>query len=581
MYELILQVINDGIPVTSTVTDYELSLSDNGHCIYVTGDKKTVYIPNTIFFPVGIKINILCGYVTNYIYLAALDTTTQLICKGYKTDYIFGLNPNSLLTIIKVDTNIWSLSGTTVIPRQNMTNLLTGYYKTLTSNEITNISDTDVTIYNVYLNYSNFYYKDSLQSMTSYYTYTYDNTTTTVDDTITFLINTGVSSESDTQFPFNKENGVFCLPLISIPSTATDISFGYQITTNRGVYTYSIGLALLSTLNVHIFDATTGNLPLATASTSSITVATGSFTVDYLRTLLLTTLDSSLALYQTTNYTSTYSTFTKGLILMTSFTPETTLATTGKWFSTSNTPAYYISDESTPYLLLTTKINNYSVSGLNTSSTYSASYTVTPTANSSIEVSFNAFPVHPYGTFPTVSTQVAGLCDSNNNYILPYTENMSFTVTASKTTTNDGNNPLTMGCIGYIFDNIPLYAGMDATGYNPVAFECGDIFGGYPSSTDYHRHIISPPILNWLVDNEIRVVGFMIDGYPIVSPFLITVNSVTRVIETADLNINHGIVDTITFTINNVELTYDFYYVATFDFPYTIASFYGTPVTLV
>ena len=150
-----------------------------------------------------------------------------------------------------------------------------------------------------------------------------------------------------------------------------------------------------------------------------------------------------------------------------------------------------------------------------------------------------------------------------------------------------------MDQVGYAFDNIILCQALDSGGNNPLALECLDIFGAHPSPEDYHRHMISPCLFNWILDNQIRVAGIMIDGYPIVAPFLVTDKTTgeTRVVQTSDLNSNHGIVASITFSMPTLSssssssspsttMTFPFFYVATFDWPYTAFAFYGTATTL-
>jgi hypothetical protein len=505
-----------------------------------------------------------------------------------------------------------------------------GYYKTLQSNEITSISDTGVSsgqtvVYNVYLSASNLTVPSNLTSFTSYYAYTYNGQTTVNTDTIDFLINVPVTLTSNSppsapsspntpttttppipNMPYSGQSIAFCIPLVAIPSGATNIQFGYQM---NGAIT-SLALTSMSILNVHIFDsAGINNLPLATASISSLSIPTGPFSLAEISEYTLVAMDSTLARVDITNYSTSATTAqSSGLIYMSPFPSQTTVVNTGKWFTTTpyssssssssitTSPpydvTYFVSDPDTPYISQSTKYNNYSIVGLNVSSEYSAYYNITPTSPSSISITFNSYPVHPVGSFPNeyeFGTQVAAYCDYNNEEVVSIsTETLSVTAAPSSTMFN----PLNMTLSGYIFDNVIICQALDSGGQNPISLECVDLFACHPSAQDYHRHNISLPLFNWVIDNQLRVTGFMLDGYPIVAPFLVTdkTTGAVRVVQTSDLNVNHGIVANITFSMPSLsssstttpptttQMSFGFFYVATFDWPYSAFAFYGTAV---
>jgi hypothetical protein len=477
-------------------------------------------------------------------------------------------------------------------------------------------------------------------SFTSYYAYTYNGQTTTNTDSIDFLINVPVTLTSNSpgsgpsspntpvtttppipNMPYSGQSIAFCIPLVAIPNGATNIQFGYQM---NGAIT-SLALTSMSTLNVHIFDsAGINNLPLATASIASLSIPSGPFSLAEIAEYTLMAMDSTIARINITNYSTSATTAqSSGLIYMSPFPSETTVVNTGKWFSTmpyssslflssssigkspsitmspsitTSSPydvTYFVSDTDTPYISQSTKYNNYSIVGLNVSSEYSAYYNIIPTSSSSISITFNSYPVHPVGSFPNeyeFGTQVAAYCDYNNEEVVSVsTETLSVTAAPSSTMFN----PLNMTLSGYIFDNVIICQALDSDGKNPISLECVDLFGCHPSPEDYHRHNISLPLCNWVIDNQLRVAGFMLDGYPIVAPFLVTdkTTGAVRVVQTSDLNVNHGIVTNITFSMPSLssssttttsptttQMSFDFFYVATFDWPYTAFAFYGTAV---
>jgi hypothetical protein len=112
-----------------------------------------------------------------------------------------------------------------------------------------------------------------------------------------------------------------------------------------------------------------------------------------------------------------------------------------------------------------------------------------------------------------------------------------------------------------------------------------DLFGGHPNESNiYHHHSVIPSLYNWVVDYQPRFIGFMNDGYPIVTPFLVT-DSTTgniRIITATDLNINNGLVFSTPMTFSFVyggttqSFSYNFCYVATNCFPYVAGAYYGT-----
>jgi hypothetical protein len=349
------------------------------------------------------------------------------------------------------------------------------------------------------------------------------------------------------------------------------------------------------------------------------------------------------------------------MILFSTISTGSTAATTGRWFSSTSTGSAttFVSDTSTGYAQLLTKIENFSVPGFNQGTSSSTLTKVT----GGIKIAYNCIPIHPYGNFPLVVNNVtqksiAGMLDANNEEVVPkpktvtipypatpyrptkvtftgsisgttltvtsvtpskflgyvsdtsilvvgaavkgsgvadgtiitaivsktgstagiYTVSKSQTVLSGALTTTIANNPLSHGDIGFTFNGLPLYAAIDDQGLNPIVLECGDMFGTHPSPGDYHGHFINPALHDFIIDYKKVVIGFAFDGYPIVRNYLVAPG---RPIQSSDLNLNHGVEASISFVLDGTTLTYDFYYVATLDFPYTIASYRGQAATAV
>ena len=165
----------------------------------------------------------------------------------------------------------------------------------------------------------------------------------------------------------------------------------------------------------------------------------------------------------------------------------------------------------------------------------------------------------------------------------------SFSATASPNGFNGNNYPAPFGVVGWCVDNCPMYVVTNDLMTNPASLEPGDIFSEHPESGQCHHHSVAPPMFNWVLDYVPRLVGFFADGYPIVSPFLVYDTNTTnyRAITASDLNANNGLVADVTFNFvspsdgQTYYFKYDFCYVQTYCYPYTIGSFYGTPATIV
>jgi hypothetical protein len=289
-------------------------------------------------------------------------------------------------------------------------------------------------------------------------------------------------------------------------------------------------------------------------------------------------------------------TFTPGCYVATA--PVTTNINTSD--ISGNGATYYIDISGTPYLLIYNKYQNFTKPGLNyfttngQSSTTNSLYvfpTITQKSSNYISIKSISVPCHPVGNWNgniTTANSASYYIGNNPQYVSQY---KAYVDASGNSQPNGvyGNNIATVpGTAGWLFDNCGLYTCSDDTLQNPMMKEILDIFGGHPNaSNNYHHHAVYPFLYNWVVDYNPRLVGFMADGYPIVSPFLVSdaTTGSTRIITASDLNINNGLVaNTVSFNFTISGYTtpqyysYDFCYVATNCFPYTIGSYYGIPV---
>ena len=503
-------------------------------------------------------------------------------------------------------------------------------------------------IYNVYISYYKLAaYTGTATKFTSYYEYC-DSTGTlkkNVDYTIEFFSGStnvvmGSTTGTITKYtlPVAGMSGTFCLPLIPIPTTATNIAFGIQLITTTGTYTQTVKKSTSTSINYtdstymrtfisNIYDKETFeySTPFPSVTVNSVSTSlpsgvsmfsaspsatstpiSGGITLNNYRTLIFTTLNSLYSYYNVTLYTTSFSdlsnnpTSGNAKLYFTSVTTPTAKAAVGLgcWFipssDTTAIPSCYTS--STPNVSMTSKMNNFTTYGLNTDLINSASYKVTPSKKTIagksyplVTVSGNLYPVHPYGTFPssTVTPQLSAYVATNPKSIL--SQSLSADLVAA--TSSSTSQPLSAGVLGYLFDNAGLYAAGDADGYTPITLECLDMFFGHPDSSSlYHHHFIGPTMTNWCISTTLRIIGYVSDGYPLVAPFLIKDTSESigyRFVKTSDLNKYHGLEGSFTIAMpdsttstTTTSLTYGFIYVTTYDFPFTISAFYGKPTTL-
>jgi hypothetical protein len=221
------------------------------------------------------------------------------------------------------------------------------------------------------------------------------------------------------------------------------------------------------------------------------------------------------------------------------------------------------------------KTINYCVSGFNTELP-SISTLEIDNVQQIIQFVTNVAPGHPIGDTPIPTTDACHVYDPNPN-VFEF-QNYTFELPLNPVVNSEPTSAY-FGPIGFYFDNTMVYAPISEAGTDPVVQESLDPYYAHVQEQGiYHRHNYGYLMTNFVFDSKIRVVGFIIDGFPLVAPFQAYFDGVYRPVETNDLDECHGIAQTITFELNGQRLMYDYFYVATFDFPYIISAFRGTPV---
>ncbi|HTV73532.1 MAG TPA: YHYH protein [Candidatus Acidoferrales bacterium] len=190
-------------------------------------------------------------------------------------------------------------------------------------------------------------------------------------------------------------------------------------------------------------------------------------------------------------------------------------------------------------------------------------------------ISGDAEPISPVtaGDFPiTPADASAYQYDHNPNSIELHT--YSFTVPANPTAASSPSCT-SGGPIGVAMDGAMIYNAFDAAGNDAVAREIQDDCHGHPDSSDtYHYH-------GWLqvcvtdagsATQNSSLLGYAADGYGIYGPWY-----GGKILTSADLDECHGTTSAVEW---DGKMTTMYHYVSTYDFPYTVACYHGTPVSI-
>ena len=250
---------------------------------------------------------------------------------------------------------------------------------------------------------------------------------------------------------------------------------------------------------------------------------------------------------------------------------------------TSSTPkAGYIEDCSTPSGSPVVSSAPWLNAGTNTwnalsklvvegSVKWPGTFTDTISATTSTIVS-NGLPIAsiPTGTFPISSSDPAYQYDRNPNSIAAQSDDFVLTANPSPAASP---SCLGGGAIGITVTGVAIFDAFDGAGYDAVAREIQDGCHGHPDQSDtYHYH-------GWLqacvpdagsATQNSSLLGYAFDGYGIYGAWY---NG--KILTTADLDACHGTTSPVMW---NGKLVSMYHYVSTYDFPYTLGCYMGTPV---
>lgn len=198
-----------------------------------------------------------------------------------------------------------------------------------------------------------------------------------------------------------------------------------------------------------------------------------------------------------------------------------------------------------------------------------ASYSETIESETRV-ITSNGLPVGEVtGTFPIAADDPAFAYDRNPNGIAASEVTVTLPLDPAVAATPAC---LGKGSVGVLKNGVSLFASLDELNRDAVAYETQDKCDGHPQQTSvYHYHDI-PTCIRDASPGASTVVGFAYDGFPIVVERDANGDLPTN----ADLDECHGRTSPIQLDGKTVET---YHYSATYEFPYFIGCFRGSPVS--
>jgi hypothetical protein len=186
---------------------------------------------------------------------------------------------------------------------------------------------------------------------------------------------------------------------------------------------------------------------------------------------------------------------------------------------------------------------------------------------STLRVTGNGLPDHATGVYPISRDDPAYQFDRNPNSIRA--QNLNLELPAEPKVAARASC-VGLGAVGVMLTGSVIYNALDATGRDAVAHETQDACQGHPDpSGRYHYHSLSTCAKD-SSSGPSKLLGYALDGFGIYGPR----DSSGRALTNEDLDECHG---TTSEVVWRGTLTTMYHYVATYEYPYTIGCFRGTP----
>ena len=183
----------------------------------------------------------------------------------------------------------------------------------------------------------------------------------------------------------------------------------------------------------------------------------------------------------------------------------------------------------------------------------------------------NALPDHPTGIFPITPGSVAYRYDGNPNII---SEHDVLYVFPAIPEVAPEPSCVFFGPSGISLSGSAIYHGSSTLGNDAAAHEMLDRFGGHTDGTErYHYHFPAQDLQDHIHPREqghSALMGYMLDGFGIYGPY----GENGELLKSADLDECHGHTHPVLWDGEMIEL---YHYHWTYDFPYNLGCFKGTP----
>lgn len=191
------------------------------------------------------------------------------------------------------------------------------------------------------------------------------------------------------------------------------------------------------------------------------------------------------------------------------------------------------------------------------------------TADGEVTLKGNNLPPRS-GTFPVEETDPSYQWNPNPGAI----EAKEYDITITDSPELNDEASCIGGNVGIMADGVIMLDAMDAGGYDAGAVEVQDTCHGHPNGgTGYHHHSLSPCWLSDEAKTETTQVGWAMDGFGLYVEYDEDGNLLTN----DDLDACHGRTSTVPW---NGELVEIYHYSLTYEYPYTVGCFMGTPASM-
>lgn len=204
--------------------------------------------------------------------------------------------------------------------------------------------------------------------------------------------------------------------------------------------------------------------------------------------------------------------------------------------------------------------------------TWSSEFNVSLDGNGNRIISGNALPDHSTGIFPIDPTSTAYQYDRNSNIIAAHT--ILYTLPATPIVA-PMPSCVPFGPSGISLSGSAIYHGASTLGNDAAAHEILDRFGGHTDGTEtYHYHFPAQDLQDHIHPHQSghsALMGYMLDGFGIYGPH----GEDGEILWSKDLDECHGHTHSVLWDGQMINL---YHYHWTYDFPYNIGCFKGTPI---